>query len=142
MEPSSNRYRRGIQRGRLPRRSTGLGTTRRPGVAHGALVGMDVFRRRGWKCSGDRNVDVGAFMRGILPGRLLFLVRANMPSNLDKYLPGVPQATINKLYGSIKSARNASPAIRQGVIQDTKCRGRKRFGRGSCGKANADGTES
>ncbi|CAE6492567.1 unnamed protein product [Rhizoctonia solani] len=42
---------------------------------------------------------------------------ANMPSNLDKYLPGVPQATINKLYGSIKSARNASPAIRQGVIQ-------------------------
>ncbi|KAF8755146.1 MFS general substrate transporter [Rhizoctonia solani] len=99
---------------------------------------------------------------------------ANMPSNLDKYLPGVPQATINKLYGSIKSARNASPAIRQGVIQaygattrpmfiiglglvrmlypgvlyaellsweDTKCRGRKRLGRGSCGKANADGTE-
>ncbi|CAE6474206.1 unnamed protein product, partial [Rhizoctonia solani] len=42
---------------------------------------------------------------------------ANMPSNLDKYLPGIPQATINKLYGSIKSARNASPAIRQGVIQ-------------------------
>ncbi|KAF8685694.1 MFS general substrate transporter [Rhizoctonia solani] len=100
---------------------------------------------------------------------------ANMPSNLDKYLPGVPQATINKLYGSIKSARNASPAIRQGVIQaygattrpmfiiglglvrmlypgvlyaellsweDTKCRGRKRLGRGSCGKANADETQS
>ncbi|CEL62411.1 Siderophore iron transporter 3 OS=Schizosaccharomyces pombe (strain 972 / ATCC 24843) GN=str3 PE=1 SV=1 [Rhizoctonia solani AG-1 IB] len=42
---------------------------------------------------------------------------AKMPSNLDKYLPDVPQATINKLYGSIKSARNASPAVRQGVIQ-------------------------
>ncbi|KAH7325384.1 major facilitator superfamily domain-containing protein [Rhizoctonia solani] len=42
---------------------------------------------------------------------------ANMPGNLDKYLPGVPQPTINKLYGSIKSARNASPAVRQGVIQ-------------------------
>ncbi|CAE6421952.1 unnamed protein product [Rhizoctonia solani] len=42
---------------------------------------------------------------------------ANMPSNLDKYLPGVPEPTINKLYGSIKSARNAAPAVRQGVIQ-------------------------
>ncbi|CAE6430610.1 unnamed protein product [Rhizoctonia solani] len=42
---------------------------------------------------------------------------SNMPSNLDKCLPGVPQATINKLYGSIKSARNASPAVRKGVIE-------------------------
>ncbi|KEP49972.1 putative siderophore iron transporter [Rhizoctonia solani 123E] len=42
---------------------------------------------------------------------------SNMPSNLDKYLPDVPQATINKLYGSIKSARNASPTVRKGVIE-------------------------
>ncbi|KDN34395.1 hypothetical protein RSAG8_12512, partial [Rhizoctonia solani AG-8 WAC10335] len=42
---------------------------------------------------------------------------SKMPSNLDKYLPGVPQTTINKLYGSIKLARNASPAIREGVIE-------------------------
>jgi hypothetical protein len=40
-----------------------------------------------------------------------------MPDNLIKYLPGVPQATINKLYGSIRTARNAAPEIRAGVIQ-------------------------
>ncbi|KAG8707245.1 hypothetical protein FRC08_000619, partial [Ceratobasidium sp. 394] len=42
---------------------------------------------------------------------------SNMPDNLVKYLPGVPEATIKKLYGSIKSARDAGPAIRAGVIQ-------------------------
>ncbi|CAE7188261.1 unnamed protein product [Rhizoctonia solani] len=42
---------------------------------------------------------------------------STMPDNLDKYLPGVPQATITKLYGSIKSARNASPEVRKGVIE-------------------------
>ncbi|KAG8748721.1 hypothetical protein FRC10_000112 [Ceratobasidium sp. 414] len=42
---------------------------------------------------------------------------SNMPDNLVKYLPGVPAATIKKLYGSIKSARNAAPEIRAGVTQ-------------------------
>ncbi|CUA71763.1 Siderophore iron transporter 3 [Schizosaccharomyces pombe 972h-] [Rhizoctonia solani] len=42
---------------------------------------------------------------------------SKMPNNLHKYLPGVSQATINKLYGSIKSARNASPEVRRGVIE-------------------------
>ncbi|KAG9125995.1 hypothetical protein FRC07_005303 [Ceratobasidium sp. 392] len=42
---------------------------------------------------------------------------SNMPDNLVKYLPGVPAATINKLYGSIKTARDAAPEIRAGVIQ-------------------------
>ncbi|QRW00157.1 major facilitator superfamily transporter [Ceratobasidium sp. AG-Ba] len=42
---------------------------------------------------------------------------SNMPDNLAKYLPGVPAATIKKLYGSIKSARDAAPNIRAGVIQ-------------------------
>ncbi|CAE7200818.1 unnamed protein product [Rhizoctonia solani] len=42
---------------------------------------------------------------------------SDMPDNLAKYLPGVPEATIKKLYGSIKSARDATPAIREGVIK-------------------------
>ncbi|CAE6524685.1 unnamed protein product [Rhizoctonia solani] len=42
---------------------------------------------------------------------------SDMPDNLAKYLPGVPEATIKKLYGSIRSARAAAPAIRQGVIK-------------------------
>ncbi|KAL5633959.1 hypothetical protein ACGC1H_005971 [Rhizoctonia solani] len=42
---------------------------------------------------------------------------SNMPDNLAKYLPGVPEATIKKLYGSIRSARTAAPAIREGVIK-------------------------
>ncbi|CAE6334929.1 unnamed protein product [Rhizoctonia solani] len=42
---------------------------------------------------------------------------SDMPDNLVKYLPGVPEATIKKLYGSIRSARTAAPAIREGVIK-------------------------
>lgn len=48
---------------------------------------------------------------------LIEVASSKMPNNLHKHLPGVPQATITKLYGSIKSARHASPEVRQGVIE-------------------------
>ncbi|KAF8701672.1 hypothetical protein RHS03_06486, partial [Rhizoctonia solani] len=117
LEPNSDRYWRSIQRCGLSRRSTGLGTARRPGVARVALIGMDVFRRLGSKCGSNRDVDVGVLLRSIPTGGLSFFISANMPSSLDRISSGCAQATINKLYGSIKSSRNASPAIRQGVGQ-------------------------
>lgn len=117
MDANPDRYRRCLQCCWLSSWFSGVCASRRSCLGDCAAIPLVVPWYISWLGYCHCDLDVSRTVYTSYIRLTVEPISANMPDNLAKYLPGVPAATITKLYGSIRSARTATPEIRAGVIQ-------------------------